>query len=1680
MRCSMPFRAALAPLLAMLILLGSCKKDETPPKAPPADPAKVRQQARELFASGNKQMREQDFSGSEASFRQALALWEQLPDCERDLAGCRLSLGGSLICLRRYDDAIAELKKALTSFARIPGTDLEQAMCRKFIEEAEEGKKNYSPDALLKAHEDVKKAAGLHFDGMEACKARDFPKATAMLKEAIAIYEGVAGMEKNRANCYATLGTAQGRSGATREGVASLRKAVALYSKLPDCDKELKVCRSYLAVLEKGLEDGGSADLKPSQQDSAAVLARVDRATLDAYEFYKKKQYAQALEQFREALSLCKQVPGSQRNQMGAHIMIGRTLTAMGHHAEAVDELELAEKLCRALPDSDERKEGALGFILKSQAEALEGLRSSPKTAPATSPAPGAADASPADSAPPGVSRSPPREEDTQTASKAFARAGRQERSGDIEGAIASYRRAADFYARAGQQDQGEAISRTNLGRLLLRAGRRSEAQDELTQALGAYSRIPGTQSEQQACRALLEQTRDTAPDSGGRNTRILIDPANKELLAIATRAMAAESLASKGEHAAAVAAYRQALDLCGKTAGASRIEGACRVGLSQSLADLGKKAEAIEELNKALAAFVRTGGCEREIAACQDNLGSTYAESAAHEQAIVHFRTAIEYYTTQPDYAAAEADCHKNIGVALWKLRRYDEAIAEQEAALALYEKQPGAAGDAAGCHMNIALCLNALGRRSRAVEKYQTALAIYKKTPGSERQEALCVRNLGSLLDDQGDYDSAILQYLKALDIYKARSGTELEQAACLTNIGSSLIHLRRLDGCINAQEKALEILRRFPDTESRQAGCYLNISSAMGQQGRYEEALANVQKALSLAKVPGSLLDQAACHLNESGIWEGLGRHDKAIEAIEKAIAEVRDLPGAQARLAGYREQRGNILLACGRHEPALLELEKAFEDYALLRGVERQRAGCLLSIGVAQARLGLHEPALKTLRAAARICADLPEMTSQKALCATWTASSLVELGRCEEALRETASIGTDVKGWWIDDVAAQAQEGVGGAEHLRAAMERRLQALRTIEAQRTNVLASEYRMSWFEDKAKFYEDAASLALRLGRENIALPKLDAPGSGISHQEAALHLADRGRGRTLLELLSVRSTRTGDPRAGQLLDQSAQLEAEIAGLLKCRMTLQAEGRAEETDAQTRRIEAAQARQREIEAELRRTAAGEFIEPPLLKPGEFCKSLQADEACLEYVACEKELLIFLVAGDGVRAFRVEIARDVPAALTEQGLPSIPKLLDAYRKAPDKPEALGLEGLVRLQRDWVDHWADRKMSPAEYVAFSHALARVVLPADLRAALADAKARRLVIVPSRSLAFVSFAALVTGPREGKAPPSSLADCRFLVEDYAVSYVQSLSLLEPLRKRSRSRSGTGAAPGLLLALADPIHDDHDPRVARPPQEQQAPAEERERRDADEIIRQTVRNITIAPDAAQTPRWVRLAETRGEAQKAAEHFAPCKVYDQSLASLDPSTPPAAVCVGYAANRALARCGILSKYRHLLFGAHGHSDTINPWLSCLMLTDLAAPPGKRQPAPLTMSDVFAMKLNAQTVVLAACQTALGRLRAGEGVVGFQLAFLFAGADTVVLTQWEIPSVVPGTEGSQTAYPSSEIIEELYRALHEGKLGRDEALRQAQLRVLNRGGTLRDPFYWGAWQVFGEWRKT
>jgi CHAT domain-containing protein len=167
-----------------------------------------------------------------------------------------------------------------------------------------------------------------------------------------------------------------------------------------------------------------------------------------------------------------------------------------------------------------------------------------------------------------------------------------------------------------------------------------------------------------------------------------------------------------------------------------------------------------------------------------------------------------------------------------------------------------------------------------------------------------------------------------------------------------------------------------------------------------------------------------------------------------------------------------------------------------------------------------------------------------------------------------------------------------------------------------------------------------------------------------------------------------------------------------------------------------------------------------------------------------------------------------------------------------------------------------------------------------------------------------------------------------------------------------------------------------------------------------------------------------------------------------------------------------------------RILHIAAHGHTDKHLPSSSFIALTipeDVFRDDTEteRDNGLLQVWEIFErVRIDADLVVLSACESGLGQNLGTEGLIGLTRAFQYAGARSVVASLWSVAD-----------QSTSELMIRFYRHLRDG-LSKDEALRAAQIELIRGPIEVTDadgrkvridasaPYYWAAFQVFGDWQ--
>lgn len=274
------------------------------------------------------------------------------------------------------------------------------------------------------------------------------------------------------------------------------------------------------------------------------------------------------------------------------------------------------------------------------------------------------------------------------------------------------------------------------------------------------------------------------------------------------------------------------------------------------------------------------------------------------------------------------------------------------------------------------------------------------------------------------------------------------------------------------------------------------------------------------------------------------------------------------------------------------------------------------------------------------------------------------------------------------------------------------------------------------------------------------------------------------------------------------------------------------------------------------------------------------------------------------------------------------------------------------------------------------------------------------QAGNVIIIPDDVLHYVPFEALVM------APGDSYSDLSYLVNAAPVSYVQSASVLVQLQQRPAI-----VPTKELLAIGD-------------------------------------------PDFGGTNE---LSALRGNALQqlpfsGEEVSAISGLFESS--SVDLYT-------GDSATEMAIRDDIASNtYRFVHFATHGLINDDRPDFSALAL----ARGNSRGEGLLQASEIFNLPFSAELVVLSACETGLGQLVQGEGMVGLTRAFMYAGAGAIVASLWSVADA-----------STAELMQYMYSDVVNNKASAADALRSSKLSLIRNPETAH-PFHWAPFVFFGD----
>ncbi|MGH9870826.1 MAG: CHAT domain-containing protein [Candidatus Polarisedimenticolia bacterium] len=852
----------------------------------------------------------------------------------------------------------------------------------------------------------------------------------------------------------------------------------------------------------------------------------------------------------------------------------------------------------------------------------------------------------------------------------------------------------------------------------------------------------------------------------------------------------------------------------------------------------------------------------------------------------------------------------------------------------------------------------------------------------------------------------------------------------ALSLKQLAHSLAFLGRPVEAISLMTRVLDIREKLNGKDHPLvAEAHNNLAASLGAAGDYAAARPHFEDALAIyEKTLGPLHNKTqTTRFNLGKLLEALGDYEAARTFFEHVMnsRKIEPRPAGPGGPAGAMLVYGGLLRKMGEPRAAEPYVRRGLELMKEAHGPTSSHVGWALSslarlyedMGRSDEALPLYEESLRLLTGA--LGPRHPGVAEAMASLAALKAAAGDRAGAlrlAEESLRIREENGSGPQ-------AARA-----GTMLLLAALERS-----SGHARRALDLALEVEELI---RSHFHEVARGLSQRqaFGYERIRTSGLDLALTLASDEEGEPR-ADSVR-RIWDQLVQSRALvmdEMGIRRAAEAAGQEPGLENLAASLSTARTRLSqiVMNVPEQKDAAAHRTKVAQARSEKERAERELSEASARFRS-LLAPGpgsldEVARHLPARSVLVSYIVFER-------SGGPSRqesipwygALRIDSTQRQPAFVPLRPAAEIEQLVSAWRREvgldPAAPYEAG--GEARFRR-------------------AAAALRAAVWDPVAAGLQDA--RHVFIVPDGALQLVSFATLPLGEQ------------RYLVDsDFDIHYLSA--------ERDLARSTSSPPTKGLLILGAPDFD------SRPGATSSAPPTTASRR----------RSPCDLPGSL---RFEPLPGSRVEIERIES------LWSERKRDGTPGMVTRLMGDQAGESRFKAQAGgheVLHLATHGFFTADGCSSGTaeTPAVAAslddsLLTTGLAlAGVNRRDEAVrageddgiLTAEEMASLDLSStQWVVLSACETGLGRIVSGEGVLGMRRSLAIAGAGTVIMSLWRVED-----EATQIWMSA------LYEARLDG-LSTAAAMRassRALLEDLRRRGRTTHPYFWGAFVAEGDWR--
>ncbi|MBP0016786.1 MAG: CHAT domain-containing protein [Cyanobacteria bacterium SBLK] len=861
---------------------------------------------------------------------------------------------------------------------------------------------------------------------------------------------------------------------------------------------------------------------------------------------------------------------------------------------------------------------------------------------------------------------------------------------------------------------------------------------------------------------------------------------------------------------------------------------------------------------------------------------------------------------------------------------------------------------------------------------------------------------------------FHEATRSWENALAIYRAISDRDGE-GKILNNLGIIYKVLREYPRAIDAYEQSLAIFLELGDRagEGRSLG---NLGNLYTLTGEYAKAIDFRERSLAIFREIGDRDGEGKTLNNLGNLYRSLGRYSQALEALERSLSifqAIGDRPGESAA----RKNSGVVYYLLGEYARAIDDYESALSIAREIGDIAEE--GTLLNnLGTVYQDLEKYETALDYYKRALAIARNTNNREGEGKI---FNNVGLIyhRLGKTVRAIdsyRQSLDIAREIGNRWGEGSSLGNSgilfDSLGRHDEAIAYYESALAILRE-SGDRVwegsiyfNLALAKQKQGQFNEARQDIETAIAIAESI-RSDIENPDFRQSFFATISERYRLYIE------ILMQLHRDNPDRGYDKQAFHASEKNrARILTELLAEAKLDIRQNVDSRllAEERHL----IEAFSAiEQRRLE----------------LVRGSY------ENSVLESLTGERDRLLRSLSD-----LETRIRRNHPA-YADLKYPQPLTLEEIQTRVLDR-ETLLLEYSLGTERSYLfvvgkNEFATYELPPRQEIETAAAKYAIALQAEDRNPLAEGKelaqmllspiadklkGQRLAIVADGKLHRLPFGVL---PWVSGASGEGGADIAPLLARHEIVHLSSASSLAIQRQHMQNRP---RAAKKMAVFADPVFSKRDPRLA-------------------EDIETTLSNPLLELFRDGCKSFDRLPHTRTEAE--------------NILALVPDNQQF-LAMGFAADRAAATSEDLAQYQILHLSTHGCIQD-NPQLSGLALS-LYSENGSQKDGFLRLQDIYNLQLNADLVVLSACQTGIGEEVSGEGVVGLTRGFMYAGARRVTVSLWNV---------SDRA--TARLMSDFYQNMISEEMSPPAALREARLQMWKAG---EFPYKWAAFTMQGDWR--